>query len=79
MRVESGDIRYPHFSGDNQTDCTRPFFENSLGPRLIIAFPHVHEMGRLTPDYSGTQAAGGVAGVCKCISRNVKHSHSLSR
>ena len=26
MRVESGDIRYPHFSGDNQTDCTRPFF-----------------------------------------------------
>ena len=26
MRVESEDIRYPHFSGDNQTDCTRPFF-----------------------------------------------------
>ena len=26
MRIESGDIRYPHFSGDNQTDCTRPFF-----------------------------------------------------
>ena len=35
MRVESGDIRYPHFSGDNQTDCTRPFFENGLGPRLV--------------------------------------------
>ena len=34
MRVEPGDIRYPHFSGDNQTDCTRPFFENGLGPRL---------------------------------------------
>ena len=26
MRVESGDIRYPHFSGDIETDCTRPFF-----------------------------------------------------
>ena len=37
MRVESGDIRYPHFSGDNQTDCTRPFFENGLGPRLVHA------------------------------------------
>ena len=38
MRVESGDILYPHFSGDNQTDCIRPFFlprKKRPGPEAI--------------------------------------------
>ena len=32
------DIRYPHFLGDNLTDCTRPFLfpRNGLGTRLSI-------------------------------------------
>ena len=39
MRVESGDMRYPHFSGDNQTDCTRPFFlhrKKRPGPEATV-------------------------------------------
>ena len=39
MRVESGDIRYPHFSGDNQTDFTRPFFlprKKRPGPEATV-------------------------------------------
>ena len=39
-RIESEDIRYPHFSGDNLTDCTRPFLfsRNGLGTRLSISY-----------------------------------------
>ena len=37
-RIESEDIRYPHFSWDNLTDCTRQFLfpRNGLGTRLSI-------------------------------------------
>ena len=39
IQVESGDIRYPHFSEDNQTDHTRPFFlprKKRPGPEAIF-------------------------------------------
>ena len=37
-RIESEEIRYPHYTGDNLTDCTRPFLfpRNGLGTRLSI-------------------------------------------
>ena len=34
MRVESGDIRYPHFSGDNQAVFPPP--QKRPGPRLLL-------------------------------------------